>query len=81
MIEITFIYDIYNETMGGVYDDSMLKITGAIKDADLAIKKIKKEDYPKVAKTHAAIRPRISYSSLNGKTIEEVTGLSFKKWG
>jgi type I restriction enzyme R subunit len=42
---------IYNETMGGVNDDSILKITGAIKDANLAIKKFKNENYPKVVVT------------------------------
>jgi type I restriction enzyme, R subunit len=48
---VRLLKDIYNETMGGVEDDSILKITGAIKDADLAIKRYKNEDYPKVAVT------------------------------
>lgn len=43
--------EIYTETMGGVDDDSILKITGAIKDADLAIKKFKNEQYPNIAVT------------------------------
>lgn len=48
---VRLLKEIYTETMGGVDDDSILKITGAIKDADLAIKKFKNEDYPKVAVT------------------------------
>ncbi|MCS6109844.1 type I restriction-modification system endonuclease [Clostridium botulinum] len=42
---------IYTETMGGVDDDSILKITGAIKDSDLAIKRFKNEKYPNIAVT------------------------------
>lgn len=43
--------EIFKETVGGVDDNSILKITGAIKDADLAIKKFKNETYPKVVVT------------------------------
>lgn len=43
--------EIYSEVMGGVDDNSILKITGAIKDADLAIKKFKNEQYPNIAVT------------------------------
>ncbi|WP_353736185.1 type I restriction-modification system endonuclease [Clostridium sp. ZBS14] len=42
---------IYTETMGGVDDDSILKITGAIKDSDLAIKRFKNEKYHNIAVT------------------------------
>ena len=42
---------IYKETMGGVDDDSILKITGSIKNVDLEIKKFKNEEYPKVVVT------------------------------
>lgn len=48
---VRLLKDIYSDSLGGVDDDSILKITGAIKDADLAIKKFKNEDYPKVAVT------------------------------
>lgn len=43
--------EIYTETMGGVDDDSILKITGAIKDPSLAIKRFKNETYPSIAVT------------------------------
>lgn len=43
--------EIYTETMGGVDDDSILKITGAIKDTSLAIKRFKNEKYPNIAVT------------------------------
>lgn len=43
--------EIYRETMGGVNDDSILKITGNMKDPELAIKKFKNETYPKIVVT------------------------------
>ncbi|MBW6411009.1 type I restriction-modification system endonuclease [Clostridium weizhouense] len=48
---VRLLKDIFRETIGGVDDDSILKITGSIKDADLAIKKFKNERYPNVAVT------------------------------
>ncbi len=42
---------IYKERMGGVDDDSILKITGNMKDSALAIKKFKNEIYPNIAVT------------------------------
>jgi type I restriction enzyme R subunit len=48
---VRLLKEIYTETMGGVDDDSILKITGAIKDTDLAIKRFKNEKYPKVVVT------------------------------
>lgn len=48
---VRLLKDIYRETIGGVDDDSILKITGAIKDPELAIKKFKNEKYPNVAVT------------------------------
>lgn len=48
---VRLLKDIYRETIGGVDDDSILKITGAIKDTELAIKKFKNENYPNVAVT------------------------------
>lgn len=48
---VRLLKEIYRETIGGVDDNSILKITGAIKDPDLAIKKFKNENYPKVAVT------------------------------
>jgi len=48
---VRLLKDIFRETIGGVDDDSIIKITGAIKDADLAIKKFKNENYPNVAVT------------------------------
>lgn len=48
---VRLLKDIFKETIGGVDDDSILKITGSIKDADLAIKKYKNENYPNVAVT------------------------------
>lgn len=44
--------DIYRETMGGVDDDSILKITGSDKkNQSLYIKKFKNENYPNIAVT------------------------------
>lgn len=48
---VRLLKDIYRETIGGVDDDSILKITGAIKDPELAIKKFKNEKHPNVAVT------------------------------
>ncbi|MZK50959.1 type I restriction-modification system endonuclease [Clostridium beijerinckii] len=48
---VRLLKDIYKETIGGVDDNSILKITGAIKDPDLAIKKFKNETYPNIAVT------------------------------
>lgn len=48
---VRLLKNIFRETIGGVDDDSILKITGSIKDADLAIKKFKNEKYPNVAVT------------------------------
>ncbi|MFT8351878.1 type I restriction-modification system endonuclease [Clostridium saccharoperbutylacetonicum] len=48
---VRLLKDIYKDTIGGVDDDSILKITGALKDPDLAIKKFKNETYPNVAVT------------------------------
>ncbi|WP_252254121.1 type I restriction-modification system endonuclease [Clostridium sp. ZBS12] len=48
---VRLLKEIYTETMGGVDDDSILKITGAIKDSDLAIKRFKNEKYPNIAVT------------------------------
>lgn len=48
---VRILKEIYSETMGGVDDDSILKITGSIKDADLAIKRFKNEKYPNIAVT------------------------------
>lgn len=48
---VRLLKDIYRETIGGVDDNSILKITGSIKDPDLAIKKFKNETYPNIAVT------------------------------
>lgn len=48
---IRLLKDIFRETIGGVDDNSILKITGAIKDPDLAIKRFKNEKYPNVVVT------------------------------
>lgn len=48
---VRLLKEIFREIIGGIDDDSILKITGAIKDADLAIKKFKNENYPNVAVT------------------------------
>lgn len=48
---VRLLKDIYRENIGGVDDDSILKITGSIKDPDLAIKRFKNEKYPKVVVT------------------------------
>lgn len=48
---VRLLKDIYRENIGGVDDDSILKITGSIKDPDLAIKRFKNERYPNVVVT------------------------------
>lgn len=48
---VRLLKDIYRENIGGVDDDSILKITGSIKDQDLAIKRFKNEKYPNVVVT------------------------------
>lgn len=48
---VRLLKEIFKETIGGVDDDSILKITGAIKDSDLAIKRFKNERYPNVVVT------------------------------
>lgn len=48
---VRLLKEIYTETMGGVDDDSILKITGVIKDTNLAIKRFKNERYPNIVVT------------------------------
>lgn len=48
---VRILKDIYRENMGGVDDDSILKITGSIKDPELAIKRFKNEKYPNIVVT------------------------------
>lgn len=48
---VRLLKDIYKESIGGVDDNSILKITGAIKDQELAIKRFNNETYPNVAVT------------------------------
>lgn len=48
---VRLLKEIFRETIGGVDDDSILKITGSIKDPDLAIKRFKNERYPNVVVT------------------------------
>lgn len=48
---VRLLKEIFRDTIGGVDDDSILKITGSIKDSDLAIKRFKNERYPNVAVT------------------------------
>lgn len=48
---VRLLKEIYRDTIGGVDDDSILKITGSIKDPDLAIKRFKNEKYPNVVVT------------------------------
>ena len=48
---VRLLKEIYTEILGGVDDDSILKITGNLKDPDLAIKQFKNEKYPNIAVT------------------------------
>lgn len=48
---VRLLKEIFRDTIGGVDDDSILKITGSIKDPDLAIKRFKNERYPNVVVT------------------------------
>lgn len=48
---VRMLKEIYDELQGGVDDDAIVKITGSIKDPDLAIKKFKNETYPSIVVT------------------------------
>lgn len=48
---VRLLKEIFRETIGGVDDDSILKITGSIKNPNGAIKRFKNESYPNVAVT------------------------------
>ncbi|CAG7840412.1 hypothetical protein CLOHAE12215_01836 [Clostridium haemolyticum] len=48
---VRILKEIFDEISGGVDDDAILKITGSIKDPELAIKKFKNERYPNIAIT------------------------------
>lgn len=48
---VRILKEIYTELLGGVDDDSILKITGSLKDPELAIKQFKNEKYPNIAVT------------------------------
>ena len=48
---VRLLKEIFRDTIGGVDDDSILKITGSIKDPNLAIKRFKNERYPNVVVT------------------------------
>ncbi len=48
---VRLLKEIFRDTIGGVDDNSILKITGLIKDPDLAIKRFKNEKYPNVVIT------------------------------
>lgn len=48
---VRILKEIYTELLGGVDDDSILKITGNLKDPELAIKQFKNDKYPNIAVT------------------------------
>lgn len=48
---VRILKEIYTDLLGGVDDDSILKITGKLKDPELAIKQFKNEKYPNIVVT------------------------------
>lgn len=48
---VTELKNIYDDLIGGIDDNAILKITGKIKDQELAIKRFKNEKYPNIAVT------------------------------
>ncbi|MEG2868928.1 MAG: type I restriction-modification system endonuclease [Terrisporobacter sp.] len=48
---VRILKEIYTDLLGGVDDDSILKITGKLKDPELAIKQFKNETYPNIVVT------------------------------
>ncbi|WP_338659753.1 type I restriction-modification system endonuclease [Paraclostridium sordellii] len=48
---VRILKEIYTDLLGGVDDNSILKITGKLKDPELAIKQFKNETYPNIAVT------------------------------
>ena len=48
---VRILKEIYTELLGGVDDDSILKITGSLKDPELAIKQFKNEKNPNIVVT------------------------------
>lgn len=48
---VRILKEIYTELLGGVDDNSILKITGSLKDPELAIKQFKNERYPNIVVT------------------------------
>ncbi|RDY22586.1 type I restriction-modification system endonuclease [Romboutsia maritimum] len=62
---VRILKEIYTELLGGVDDDSILKITGKLKDPELAIKQFKNERYPNIAVTVDLLSTGIDVPRIN----------------
>lgn len=62
---VAILKDIYSEMPGGIDDDAILKITGDIKDPELAIKKFKNERYPNIVVTVDLLTTGIDVPEIN----------------
>lgn len=62
---VRILKEIYTELLGGVDDDSILKITGKLKDPELAIKQFKNEKYPNIAVTVDLLSTGIDVPRIN----------------
>lgn len=62
---VRILKEIYTELLGEVDDDSILKITGKLKDPELAIKQFKNEKYPNIAVTVDLLSTGIDVPRIN----------------
>lgn len=62
---VRLLKEIYTELLGEVDDDSILKITGSLKDPDIAIKQFKNEKYPNIAVTVDLLSTGIDVPKIN----------------
>ncbi|MGL5754958.1 MAG: type I restriction-modification system endonuclease [Paraclostridium sp.] len=62
---VRILKEIYTDLLGGVDDDSILKITGKLKDPELAIKQFKNETYPNIVVTVDLLTTGIDVSKID----------------
>ncbi|CEI72714.1 type I restriction-modification system endonuclease [Romboutsia hominis] len=62
---VRILKEIYTDLLGEVDDDSILKITGKLKDPELAIKQYKNEKYPNIAVTVDLLSTGIDVPKIN----------------
>lgn len=62
---VRILKEIYTELLGEIEDDSILKITGKLKDPELAIKQYKNEKFPNIAVTVDLLSTGIDVPKIN----------------